>query len=223
MDASLPAVLAGPIVRRVEPTLCAFWIALSDAADSVTASVWTGIQMAGATAGAVESGATKVGSATVKTRRFGKRLHVALVTIKLPDSATLAPGTIYSYDIQVGSNGLKQLGMLVDEDPASIPDELRPHRAPSLALGYAPNRLPSFVTPPATVEQTRMVHGSCRASISPHYDTLAYLDSTISASLTDVANRPQQLYMTGDQIYADDVAASLLYHDLSTRRERHRQ
>jgi hypothetical protein len=211
MDASLPAVLAGPIVRRVEPTLCAFWIALADASDSVTATVWSGIQMAGATAGVVESGAAKVGSATAKTRRFGKRLHVALVTIKLPDTATLDPGTIYSYDIQVGSNGLKQLGLLVDEDPATIPDELRPHRAPSLALGYAPGRLPSFVTPPATVEQTRMIHGSCRSSISPHYDALAYLDSTISASLTDAATRPQQLYMTGDQIYADDLAASLLY------------
>ena len=184
---------------------------MSDASDSVTASVWSGIQVAGASAGSVDSGAATIGSATVQTRRFGTRLHVALITIKLADSAALAPGAIYSYDIQVGSNGLKQLGLLTDEDPASIPAELRPHRAPSLALGYAPGRLPSFVTPPASVEQTRMIHGSCRSSISPHYDALAYLDSMISASLTDVATRPQQLYMTGDQIYADDLAASFLY------------
>ena len=211
MPSSLPTVLAGPIIRRVEPTLCAFWIALSDPSDSVTATIWTGVQMAGTTAGTVASGAAKVGSATVKTRRFGKRLYVALVTIKLPDTSQLAPGTIHSYDLQVGANGLKQLGLLADEDPASIPADVRPFRAPSLALGYAPGRLPTFVTPPALIEQTRMIHGSCRSSISPHYDALAYVDATISATLTDVTKRPQQLYMTGDQIYADDLAASFLF------------
>jgi hypothetical protein len=211
MSSSLPAVLAGPIVRRVEPTLCAFWIALADPSDAVTATVWTGVQVAGATAGTVVSGNAKVASATSKTRRFGKRLHVALVTIKLPDSAPLEPGTVYAYDIQVGANGLKQLGLLADEDPTTIPADVRPFRAPCLALGYATDRLPSFVTPPALVEQTRFVHGSCRNSISPHYDALAYLDATIEDNLTDPGERPQQLYMTGDQIYADDLAASFLY------------
>ncbi|HTE44551.1 MAG TPA: hypothetical protein VK636_04840, partial [Gemmatimonadaceae bacterium] len=208
MPSSLPTVLAGPIVRRVEPTLCAFWIALSDPSDSVTATIWTGVQLAAAGAGSVVSGAAKVGSATVKTRRFGKRLHVALVTIKLQDASALAPGTIYSYDIQVGANGLKQLGLLSDE---VLSDADKLVRAPGLALGYATDRLPSFVTPPATVELTRIIHGSCRSSISPHYDALAYLDTTIAGTLTDVTTRPQQLYMTGDQIYADDLAASLLY------------
>ena len=212
MSSTLPTVLAGPIVRRVEPTLCSFWIALSDPSDAVTATVWRGLQTAGASAGTVASGDAKIGAATTKTRRFGRRLHVALITIKLPGPATpLNPGTIYSYDIQVGANGLKQLGLLADEDPSTIPADVRPYRAPALALGYVRDRLPSFVTPPPLIEQTRLAHGSCRSSISPHYDALAYLDDEISKNLTDAAKRPQQLFVTGDQIYADDLAGSFLY------------
>ena len=43
----------------------------------------------------------------------------------------------------------KQLGLLANEDPTSIPaDGSRPHRPLGLALGYVERRLPSFVTPP---------------------------------------------------------------------------
>ena len=38
---ALPRVLAGPIVRRVEPASCSFWVALSEQA-TVTARVWHG-------------------------------------------------------------------------------------------------------------------------------------------------------------------------------------
>ena len=38
---ALPRVLAGPIVRRVEPASCSFWVALSEQA-TVTARVWLG-------------------------------------------------------------------------------------------------------------------------------------------------------------------------------------
>jgi hypothetical protein len=208
--ASLPPVLAGPFVRRVEPRLCSFWIALSAPA-VVTATIWKGIQTAGATPGTVASGNAKVASATATTRRFGKQLYVALVTIKVSAPApTLEPGVIYAYDIQVGANGLKQLGLLKDEDPSTIPAAVRPFRAPALALGYVQDRLPSFVTPPPLIEQTQIAHGSCRSSIVPFYDALAYLDDTISKTLTDPIKRPQQLFLTGDQIYADDLAASFL-------------
>src|SRR4051812_41297566 len=110
MATSLPTVLAGPVVRPGEPEVCGFWVALKDPADAVTATVWNGVQMAGATGGTVVSGNPIIGTATVKTRRFGQHLHVAMIAIKLPDSAALIPGAVYSYDIRVGSNGLSQLG-----------------------------------------------------------------------------------------------------------------
>ena len=212
MPAELPVVLAGPIVRRVEPRLCSFWIALRDPADTVTATIWRGIQVAGASAGTVASGDARVASASVATRRFGKQLHVALVTIKIPSPAPpLTPGTIYAYDIQVGAQGLKQLGLLSNETADSIPPEVRPHRALGLALGYVDGRLPSFVTPPPLIEQTRLAHCSCRNTIGPGFDALAWLDDVIEAKLTDPIERPQQLFMTGDQIYADDLSSALLF------------
>src|SRR6185437_4282556 len=97
--ADLPLVLAGPIVRRVEPRLCSFWIALREPSDNVTASIWRGIQTAGPAGGSVSSGDAKVASQSVKTRRFGKQLHVALITVKIDSPAQpLVPGTIYAYD-----------------------------------------------------------------------------------------------------------------------------
>jgi len=210
--ATLPPVLAGPIVRRVESRACSFWIALRDASDSVTATIWRGIQSAGPAGGSVNSGDPTVASASVKTRRFGKQLHVALITVKIDSPApSLTPGTIYSYDIQVGSQGLLQLGLLANEDPSTIDPEELPHRPLGLALGYVEGRLPSFVTPPPVIEQTRFAHCSCRNTIGPGYDALAWLDDILEATVTDPVERPQQLFMTGDQIYADDLSSSLLF------------
>ena len=48
---ALPEVLAGPIVRRVEPRACSVWIALRDPSDAVKLTVWRGMQSAGAVAG----------------------------------------------------------------------------------------------------------------------------------------------------------------------------
>jgi len=124
--ATLPPVLAGPIVRRVEPRACSFWIALRDASDSVTATIWRGIQSAGPAGGSVNSPDAAVASATVKTRRFGKQLHVALITVKIDSPApSLTPGTIYSYDIQVGSQGLRSSASSRTKLPTPIPTRTR--------------------------------------------------------------------------------------------------
>ena len=215
---TLPAVLAGPIVRRVEPRLCSFWIALPSPSNQVTATIWRGLQMAGPAGNSVTTGDAAAGTATVATRRFGRQLHVALVTVKIDAPALpLEPGTIYSYDITVDGKGLKQLGLLADEPidkdetGADISPEARALRPRGLALGYTTDRLPSFVTPPAVIEQTRFAHCSCRNTIGPGYDALAWLDDVIAERLAIPGERPQQLFMTGDQIYADDLSGALLY------------
>ncbi|MCB1725295.1 MAG: hypothetical protein KDJ39_16545 [Gammaproteobacteria bacterium] len=210
MTDPLDLVLAGPIIRRVEPRLVAIWVALSQTA-LVSVRVWHGLQTASATVDEVASGQQPIADAVAATRRFGENLHVALVVVKIePPKAPLEPGTLYSYDVNVGLRGLKQLGMLRDENPGDIPDELKPFRAPALALGYVEDRLPSFVTPPATIDDTHFAHCSCRKSHGPGYDALAWLDKEIEDNLATPRLRPQQLFMTGDQIYADDLPPSLL-------------
>jgi hypothetical protein len=214
MPITLPPVLAGPIVRRVEPRLFTVWIALSEPAsgtDSVEVKIWRGFQMSGPAAGAVVSGDPLVASGSAPTRPFGKHLHIACVVVKIvAPSPPLDHGTIYSYDVTIkrstGNQGLKSLGMLSDQ-PAPPPPADTP---PAVALGYATDRLPTFCTPPASIDKVRIVHGSCRRSNSSGFDALAFLDDALADNLTNPDERPQQLMLTGDQIYADDLGAGML-------------
>lgn len=212
----LPLVLAGPIVRRVEPRLVSVWVALREAA-TVTLDLWADTQVAAAAAGNVQSGDPTVGTGDTPTRRFGQHFHVAVATVELTaPTPPLTPGTIYSYDLRFsgafGTSSLRGEGLLSDE-PATPAGRLAgvDAAAPThLALGYVQNRLPSFVAQAATTDAIRLAQASCRKTNGPGYDALAWLDDHLEATYTDVAERPQQLVLTGDQIYADDLGACLL-------------
>jgi hypothetical protein len=60
--------------------------------------------------------------------------------------------------------------------------------------------------PPATLPELRFVQASCRSAKQPGHDAMPWLDDILSETIDD-PSRPQQLFLTGDQIYADDVAA----------------
>jgi hypothetical protein len=211
----LPLILAGPIVRRVEVRACSFWIALRDAA-TVTATIWANPQVA-AGLGTVASGDSVLASGQAATRRFGVHLHIAIVTIKLDSAAglpPLAPGTLYSYNLAIaggfGQADLQSEGLLRDETPGARLVGVSSDAPLHLALGYSENRLPSFVLPGAAIEQIRIAHTSCRKTNGDGYDALAWLDDHLQATLDNLDERSQQLYFTGDQIYADEVGTCLL-------------
>src|SRR5690606_27561949 len=119
------------------------------------------------------------------------------------------PGVVYSYDIAIAvgatTHTLASLGLLKSAPSANGgPDELaRPH----LALGYVDDFLPSFALPPTTLDDLRIVYGSCRRPANEHPDAMAMIDDFIDdAELYDDAlKRPHQMLLGGDQIYADDV------------------
>ena len=158
---TLPLLLAGPIVRRVGPDRVTLWLALSEESD-VEAWVWAGPQES-AGAGQVDSGDAAAAHRTpVRTRRFGAHLHLAVVTA-VTDGTTLAPGTVHSYDVAVGGKGLRELGLLADSSGER--DGIAAAAPARLALGYAQDHLPSFVTAAPTVEGLRLAHTSCR---KPH-------------------------------------------------------
>lgn len=75
-------------------------------------------------------------------------------------------------------------------------------------LTYGKHKHPVFHIPE---KLNSVLHGSCR---KPHgdidKDCLAVGDSLLETSHNDVNNRPDLLLLTGDQIYADDVEATLL-------------
>ena len=199
---SLPVILAGPILRRVEPTLVAVWVALS-APRTVELALWVG-ETTVPTSGTFFGSAGAAHSHSSASIRIGEKLHIALVSIDLTASP-LIPGTTYAYNLSFSGSGSQDLSTenyLVDEGPV-----LEPTR---LALGYFPGQLPTFALPPDAIENLHIVHGSCRKAHGPGKDGLAQLDKLIERTRNQPLKRPHQLFLTGDQIYADDVPMMLL-------------
>lgn len=200
---NLPLILAGPIVRRVEPTLVSVWVALADAR-SVELGIWTGITNAGSS-GTFFGNATASHKNSTPSIRIGAKLHIALVTIDLTASP-LIPGQVYSYNLAFtggsSSQDLNTLHLLEDQGPSSEPTQL--------GLGYIAGQLPSFTLPALSLNNLKIVHGSCRKAHGYGIDGLAALDKMMERTQSDANSRPQQLILTGDQVYADDVAMMLL-------------
>jgi hypothetical protein len=74
-------------------------------------------------------------------------------------------------------------------------------------LLYQEQQYPSFII---SRDINTMLHGSCR---KPHFDSgdgLQQVDEIISESVIGEKQRPAMLMMSGDQIYADDVAGPTL-------------
>jgi hypothetical protein len=243
--AELPLLLAGPIVRRVDNHSASVWMALSQPAREVELRIFEGRQKSNGT-GTVESGAQPVGFGAVLTRRIGAHLHVAVTLADGSDDPahdghadparrfTLNPGGIYSYDVVIRRDdqadiGLRAMKLLeddpVDADPAHPESAIRqipgvlPDAPRHLALGYERDYLPSFVLPAPILKDIRIAQTSCRKSHAPGSDALAWLDDHIRDNIDKADRRVQQLYLTGDQIYADDVPCCILpmYHDLAMR------
>src|SRR5690348_16394410 len=200
---TLPLILAGPILRRVEPRSVTVWVALREAR-MVTLRVYA----RDAAGGLIERMA-----GSRRTVRLGDHLHIVAVTARVEeDEQPLALGHLYAYDLffadaagagdeTVNAPHLATPGVLL-ADPAGATDVER--------LVYAGQSLPGFVLPAETLRGVRVFHGSCRKPHGVGHDALAALDAALAASADEAARRPQQLYLTGDQIYADDVAAPLL-------------
>jgi hypothetical protein len=187
--ASLPLVLAGPILRKTTEESVTVWLALQASAE-VTLRIFKSDA-----AGSPDLFA----SAPAKTVRLGRNLHVVCVTArKKADAEALTHNQLYFYDLAVktaeGTHDLK--GATKAADPS--------------VYAYGSHRLPSFVLPPFRLEDLRIFQGSCRKPNSKGVDTLSWLDDFIAekADASDV--RPHLLVMSGDQIYADEVADVLL-------------
>lgn len=216
---AIPLILAGPIVRRVEPRLATFWLALSKESE-VEVRIWEGTQIAAAGTGTITGITSKFASNKADTVRLGDHLHVALVQVK-PKKSTATPpiphlpfgaGRIYSYDVIVAPKDsseptdLRAQGLLADgptpDAHADAPDHL--------ALGYVTDRLPSFTTSPTSITDLKIAHLSCRNVNGPGVDAMSYLDDYLGEHVLDPLTRPHQIFLTGDQIYADSVPASML-------------
>lgn len=202
MDATKD-ILAGPILRRVEQRLVSVWIALKFPA-TVDIEVFRGQGPAGTLGPAVPRKAPPSNLDT-HTIAAGKNFHVICSIWEPSEQAGLGPGQIYSYDLVIRADSgetkrLKDLGLLSDR--ATAPKWL--------ALGYQTDWLPSFATAPPNVTDLKIVQGSCRGSTELGRDAMPPIDDLIKSKVTDPKQRPHMLFLTGDQIYADESGAEQL-------------
>lgn len=181
----LPLVLAGPILRRTEPDSVTVWVALK-ANRHVTLTIF-------------DENHNFLFESTRTTARIGINLHVVAVTAKA-SSNILISGENYLYDLHFGNGELlSSPGILTAA--GSLQD-----------ITYPQYTLPSFALPPSDLRDLRIIHGSCRKPHGESLDALAAVDKMIEEALQiEPKKRPHQLFLTGDQIYADDVADVLLF------------
>jgi N-acetylmuramoyl-L-alanine amidase/D-alanyl-D-alanine carboxypeptidase len=190
--AALPFVLAGPIVRRATRDGVWFWLASRERVRSITprityyrpgtAEVDPGLK---ASKGFVAL--EQLGSSGMREARLGSKLWVYLVEARPRKGARFPADRVFGYDLSIR--------------PASGQQAISTH---DLDLGYPPFKRPTFVLDES---HRRLVHGSCRRPGAHGKDAFLNLDQWLGRAdvLTHVHARPSALFLTGDQIYADDV------------------
>lgn len=204
---AFPLILSGPILRRVEQQSVTVWLALKESC-TVTLRVYTRND---------EGTLVQQFEGTHHTIRLGNHLHIVAVTAAAPGDTPLTWGGLYYYNL------FFQPGSRIDALDPPVPVTADHLYSPGILnvdfsttdplrrLVYPGHPLPSFVLPPADVSQLRIVHGSCRKPHGAGKEMLSALDTILETSVSQGTSRPQQLFLTGDQIYADDVAAPLLF------------
>lgn len=193
----LPLILAGPILQHTDPESVTVWIALRQACQ-VSLQVYTTSSGGAALDRCLLSGERS-------TVALGESLHVVAVTARAAEQTRLTQERLYAYDLQFRPTGS-------GSSPAqTLGQALCSSRFPTVKLSYFPHQKPTFVLPPARLQDLKIAQGSCRKPHGNGFDALPILDDLIAVAADRPRQRPQQLFLTGDQIYGDDVAAPLLW------------
>lgn len=196
------------MLRKVTLSAVHVWVATSQAC-TIRLDVYPGIAAVNLqpSAQTPEVAATALGTGSRATVKVGESLHVAVVTAPL---LGVAPDTVCSYNVTLTSAvaGEWNLGGLKLLDQGDPSDDYQG------GLGFAQGRLPTFLTPPEHYEDLRVMHGSCFSLKGDGTSMMPAIDDIMSDALAPGTprdrQRPHLLLLTGDQIYADDLATSLL-------------
>lgn len=185
----LPLVIAGPILRHTQAGEVTVWLALRKS-DTVTLKVY---DTKGGTGAVLDSVIFEGRRSTIA---FGDNLHIVAVTALPIGNRKLVSNRVYAYDFYCHEER-QNLLEAIDTQQHSI--------------SYFSHQLPTFALPPSDLNSLKIVHGSCRKPHGGGRDALAYLDDLIQNAASSAEGRPQQVFLTGDQIYGDDVADPMLW------------
>ena len=182
-----PRVLAGPILRKVTPTSVTVWLAMRVGGD-VTLTVLDALN-------------APLATGHRHTVAVGTQLHIVCVTaVPATGAPDLVEGVVYRYNLAFAFDDGQGMDLPTATGTQTLPG----------AFCYVPFGLPSFCLPPASLDDLRILCGSCRIPHGNGRDCFSIGDKLLAQAASNPLARPHQLLLTGDQIYADDVAASLL-------------
>jgi hypothetical protein len=186
---ALPEVLAGPILRRVDPARVTVWLATS-VERRVEGLVFRVV-------GPERNELERRGSARARSVRMGERLWVHLAVIEPDGGGRFPVGEMLAFDLVV--DGGPRPRRLADLRPVDGSD----------AIAYGDLGLPTFhIQPPG--KPLRLLHGSCRLLHGNGLDAFLTADRLLAATVNDPDRRPSALLLTGDQIYGDEVGGPLI-------------
>jgi hypothetical protein len=180
---ALPSLLAGPIIRRTDPSRICVWLATSH--EARTAAHVTHL-----------SRGDVLGTGSGESVRLGTNLFVHLIQVT-PQKNVFPTDELLAYDVEIEVDGSRR----------NLDD---------LGLLQGPNRIayPGFEQPTffirAATPTFNLLHGSCRLLHGKGEDALKAADQLLARSAHDVSARPTMLVLTGDQVYADEVAGPLI-------------
>ena len=184
-------LLAGPLLRRAEPTRVVVWAATRSPA-SLSGSIYA--------VAPGEQGRERLGGGEAETVRIGQALYVHLLHL-MPAGDPFPTDAWLAYDLAVKAEGeeeaksLADLGLLAGEH----------------SLVYPGFDLPTFFLRKNT-SSLALIHGSCRMLHGRGEDALALADEQTARNASDMSVRPSAVLLSGDQVYADDVAGPIVRH-----------
>lgn len=191
---NLPLILAGPLLHHTEPESVTVWVALKQPCQ-VHLTVY-----------ATTDNGTRLGAPVMAGQRttiaLGRSLHVVAVTARSEAGDCLSRDRLYAYDLNFTNEQY--------QTEYTLEQALRSEPFPNITVSYFQHQKPTFALP-SCPQDLRIVHGSCRKPHGNGFDALVVLDCLIADAADQPDVRPHQLFLTGDQIYADDVADPLLW------------
>ena len=208
----LPLVLAGPILRRCSPKRLTFWLATSQPVAGRLVLLPDAALLSKAVPPSKAAPLSETQSAVEQTvsaeqwqdacRQIKVADNLWLQLVDLPLEQALPQDCWVGYDLSLAPIST----LLPTDELRNLPqDAFVSWREWAPDLAYPNRETPGFIL---KSRLNRLLHGSCR---KPHHasdDGLWRADDELANSHPE--DWPAVLIMSGDQIYADDVAAPFL-------------
>jgi hypothetical protein len=218
----LPDILAGPILRYTESQKVCVWIATSSR-KQVVGRIYTNASLPPA--------GTKpkvppepIGWGETISLQFGEKLFVALVEINptapLPEPKSIPPfpeGVLLAYELELTPISKADAKARKHVELGAVTLQNHPDGTGN-QISYGGLSLPTFYIA-RRGGSTNILHASCRKPHGHGIDALAIMDFILGKYALDLDERPSALFLTGDQIYADDVSDAIFDKALTLSKE----